>query len=131
MYWLALLPTYLYQGAYGLWQAFTYCALGEEYVLLKRTDTYEYLFENPTFEAFSDFVISASTPSRFNLVADVIAFGAAAYFNNWIMAAWFGVATPINYVFEAYFLLLPLADMPPFISLEAAAASGADGDLVN
>jgi len=132
VYWLILLPPYLYQGAYGLWQAFTYCALGDEYVLLKRTDSYDYLIENPTFEVFSDFLISASAPSRFNLVFDLLSFLAAAYFNNWIMAAWFGVATPINYIFEGYFLLLPLADMPPFFSLAEATATSSNGnDLIN
>ena len=69
-------------------------------------------------EDLFNYVMAQLIPSRFNFWTDLIAAGFAIYFNNWILAAWFLAAIPINSFFEIYYLFDIEAEMPPIIYIQ-------------
>ena len=113
-WWFALMPTYAYQIVVSMLQVFTYCTASSQFMVVEPFD-YQEIIEKPTFGAFVNLSLSQLTPSRFNIIPDVIGLALAAYVNNWTMALWFASATPINLGYQLYYLADPLADMPPFL----------------
>ena len=85
---------------------------------LPRPD-YETLVDFENFDIEKDwlkyltFLTMMATPSRVNVIPDFFALCLAFYFNYWYDVMWFGLAFPINVGFEIYYIILPLADMPP------------------
>lgn len=118
----------MYQSAYGLWQAFNYCAIREETVVIERQDGYAALADNPDGTQIANFLLGQISPSRFNIIPDAVAAVLAGYFNNWLMAAWFAAAWPVNLGYELYFLADPMADMPPAFQF---GKTGQYADVVN
>jgi hypothetical protein len=70
-------------------------------------------FEDPSPTKYINFLTGQISPSRFNILSDFLAALIGAYFNEWVFVAWFGTSLPINILTETYFIIDPLADMPP------------------
>ena len=70
-------------------------------------------FSDPDPAKYVNFLTSSLSPSRFNILPDLLAALVGAYFNEWVFVAWFGVSFPINILTELYYIGDPLADMPP------------------
>ena len=58
------------------------------------------------------------SPSRFNIIPDFLGILLSVYINNWTMALWFAFAAPVNLGYQMYYMIDPLADMPPFEIVE-------------
>ena len=111
VYWLALLPFYLFQVFYAVILSIQYCQFSD--VTDIQRASFEDIVNSGTVEDYFNYIITLVVPSRLNLLADSVAAAIAIYFNSWIVAAWFLTAIPINNCFEIYFLINAQADMPP------------------
>ena len=108
------MPPYVYQAMYGIIQTFNFCPIQGESVILDRV-SYDDLFNDPTASNWTNYIIQQLAPNRFNFWWDFVSAAVAVYVNNWIMFVWFIAAIPINGVYITWYLIDPVADMPPFI----------------
>lgn len=63
-------------------------------------------------DILTEFFGNMIVPSTINLITDLIGLALGIYMNSWIEVAWFGLAWPINAIFQTYFFFDPLAEMP-------------------
>ena len=89
----------------------------ENYIVLERVD-YGMLSGEESTATLLNFITMQIAPSRINLLADLASTALAIYVNDWIMAAWFLTAMPINILYFTFYMLDPVADMPPIYIFE-------------
>lgn len=84
-------------------------------LIIDNRTSYEELldFSDPTPEKYVNFLTGQVSPSKFNILPDLLAALVGAYFNDWVFVAWFGTSFPLNILTELYYIADPLADMPP------------------